>query len=161
MDAKKLDIRSTRLIINTNRFVTDLSEKLQGFVSKFAMDSGLLHVFSCHTTLGLRIYELEPLLINDTCNKLEEFAPTNGKYGHDNIKIRDVPEDEPINGHSHLKSLLFNTSETIPVYQGKLQLGKWQRLAAFELDPSRTKRSIILTLNGYFLAEGGEWPNQL
>ncbi|MFW7381479.1 MAG: YjbQ family protein [Oligoflexus sp.] len=50
-------------------------------------------------------------------------------------------------GHSHIKSLLFNTSETIPVKDGEMQLGKWQRIMAVELDSPRD-REIILTFIG-------------
>jgi secondary thiamine-phosphate synthase enzyme len=100
--------------------------------------------------LGVRIYEFEPLLMSDTMRKLEEFAPRAARYAHDDLDCRDVPPDEPVNGHSHIKSLLVNTSETIPVLDNMLHLGRWQRLLAFELDDPRG-REIMISLVGEFV----------
>ena len=67
------------------------------------------------------------------------------KYLHDLISLRnDVPVDERINGHSHIRHLFFNSSETIPVDNGELILGDWKQLFAVELDPIR-KRELIVT----------------
>ena len=69
----------------------------------------------------------------------------NIKYLHDLISLRsDCPPDEPINGHSHIRSLFFNTSETIPVIDGSPILGKWQSIFVVELDPNRD-RKVSLT----------------
>jgi secondary thiamine-phosphate synthase enzyme len=125
----------------------DITDLVVQTASEEGWDCGLINVFSRHTTLGLRIYENETLLLDDTDQKLESFAPKNARYAHDNIGIRDVPADEPINGHSHIKSLLFNTSETIPIKDGQTQLGKWQRLVAVELDSPRD-RQILITFLG-------------
>ena len=67
----------------------------------------------------------------------------NIKYLHDLISLRDeVPVDERINGHSHIRSLFFNSSETVPIENGKLILGKWKRILGVELDPSRSREII-------------------
>jgi secondary thiamine-phosphate synthase enzyme len=63
---------------------------------------------------------------------------------HDKIEIREVPVNERINAHSHLRQLLLPTSETIPVENGKLLLGKWQSVYLVELDPIRD-REVVLT----------------
>ena len=61
------------------------------------------------------------------------------------ISLREgVPVDEPINGHSHIRSLFFNSSENVPVKDSKLLLGQWKRIFFVELDPMR-KREIIIT----------------
>lgn len=129
----------------------DVTDSVQDVVAKLGFKAGLCNVYSKHTTLGIRLYEAEPLLLVDTLNALERFAPQTGTYAHDNIDCRDVPPDEPINGHSHIKSLLVNTSETIPVLNNTLQLGRWQRLLAFELDTPKDRR-IIVSCMGEFTA---------
>ena len=129
----------------------DITDSVADVVQKLNFRSGLCNVYSKHTTLGVRIFEAEPLLLVDTLNTLERFAPKDGVYAHDNIDCRDVPPDEPINGHSHIKSLLVNTSETIPVLNNVLQLGRWQRLLAFELDTPKDRR-IIVSCMGEFTA---------
>ena len=74
-----------------------------------------------------------------------EGSQKNIKYLHDLISLRaDVKPDERINGHSHIRSMFFNNSETIPVSSGKLVLGHWKKIFFIELDPIR-EREIILT----------------
>jgi secondary thiamine-phosphate synthase enzyme len=142
--------KHTILRIEPGKRIIDLTERVQTAVRTLNLRSGLCNVYSRHTTLGLRIYEFEPLLMSDTMRKLEDFAPRYDRYAHDDLDCRDVPFDEPVNGHSHIKSLLVNTSETIPVLDNMLQLGRWQRLLAFELDDPRG-REIMISLVGEFV----------
>ena len=77
-----------------------------------------------------------------------EGGQKNIKYLHDLISLRDdVPEDERINGHSHIRSLFFNSSETIPVAQGERMLGQWKSIFLVELDTGRD-REIVCTFIG-------------
>ena len=72
--------------------------------------------------------------------KQPEGEHRNIKYLHDLISLRpDVPVDENVNGHSHIRSLFFNSSENIPIKNGKLLLGKWKKLFFVELDPIRDR----------------------
>ena len=50
------------------------------------------------------------------------------------------------NAKSHLKSFLLSSSETIPVLNGKLDLGTWQSVFFVELDGPRNNRVVSLTL---------------
>ena len=77
--------------------------------------------------------------------KEPEGDQKNIKYLHDLISLRDdVPPEERINGHSHIRSLFFNSSETVPVSEGTLLLGEWKDIFVVELDPGR-EREIICT----------------
>ena len=61
----------------------------------------------------------------------------------------DITDDvQAINGHSHIRSLFFNSSENIPIKDRKLLLGKWKRLFFVELDPMRKRELIITFING-------------
>ena len=60
-----------------------------------------------------------------------------------------MPVDEAINGHSHIRSLFFNSSESIPINNGKLQVGKWKRLFFVELDPLRDRELIVTFIKGH------------
>ena len=53
-------------------------------------------------------------------------------------------DDEPPNGHAHLQHQLMSTSETIPIANGDLQLGEWQRIFLLELDGTRPRKRRIL-----------------
>jgi secondary thiamine-phosphate synthase enzyme len=53
-----------------------------------------------------------------------------------------MDDDECPNGHAHCQHLFLPTSETIPILDGKLTLGQWQRIFLVELD--RPKRRCVL-----------------
>jgi len=131
------------LKFETIKTFTDITTDVQNLIPKNFC--GAIHVFSKHTTSCIRILEDEILLKADYTNFLEKIAPKDGHYQHNHVGIRDVPPGERINGHSHIRTLFFPTSETIPVQDGKLVLGKWQTLFLVELDPSR-EREVIITL---------------
>ena len=60
---------------------------------------------------------------------------------------REARQDERINGHSHIRSIFFGSSETVPVENGDLILGNWKNIFAIELDPVR-QRKIVCTFIG-------------
>lgn len=131
------------LTFKTIKTFTNITEDVQSMIPKNF--SGIVHVFSQHTTAGIRILENETLLKADYVNFLEDVAPEDGEYQHNIIGVRNVPPDERVNGHSHIRTLFFPTSETIPVKDGIMQLGEWQTLFLVELDPTR-ERNIVVTL---------------
>jgi len=119
--------------------------------------SGIVSVFSKHTTCSIFLLEDEAFHKADVRFFLDKMVPQwkepegdqkNIKYLHDLISLRnDVPFDERINGHSHIRSLFFNSSETVPIDMGKLMLGKWKSIFVVELDPGR-EREIVCTFLG-------------
>jgi secondary thiamine-phosphate synthase enzyme len=137
-----MENRISRFYKTEKQFI-NLNADLQEFV-KDRKGTGLIHVFVRHATCGIKILENEILLLADINQHLEQLAPADKKYLHDHIEIRDVPVNERINGFSHIRQLYFSTSETIPVENGQLLLGKWQTVFLVELDPIRD-REVIFT----------------
>ena len=111
--------------------------------------AGILHgqvaIFSQHTTAAIKINENEPLLLRDLARTLRQFAPPAGYYEHNDFTRRTVNmnEDECANGHAHCQHLFLGTSETIPVIDGSLALGQWQRVFLVELDHPRSRRVLV------------------
>lgn len=124
-----------------DRFL-DITEEIEIFLSDVT-GHGVVTVFSPHTTLCIKILENEVLSLKDISLHLDTLAPLNGQYLHDDLMLRQVPKEERINGFAHVRSLYFNHSETIPVIDGELCLGKWQTVFAVELDPYRERRIIL------------------
>lgn len=122
----------------------DANDLLRSWKHGEAFD-GLLNIYSMHTTAGIKIMENEILMLADLNKHLDKLAPKSGEYLHNEIGIRDVPPQERINGHSHIRALYFPTSETIPIRNGKLMLGKWQQIFLVELDSTR-ERTVSYTL---------------
>ena len=143
--------RHTTIRIDTQRptqFV-DLTPDLEAFIAASGVQSGLLNVQSLHTTAAIVVNEHEPLLLGDMSALLERLAPVDQVYRHDNITLRTVNcvIGEPPNGHSHCRALLLAPSAALNLVDGKLQLGRWQRVFLVELDGPRT-RDVSLRLLG-------------
>jgi secondary thiamine-phosphate synthase enzyme len=117
----------------------DITSRVKAFLDATGIQNGFLVVFSRHTTAAITIQENEPLLLNDMAGLLDRLAPRNARYGHNDFSIRTVHmgEEECPNGHSHCQHLTLGSSETIPVVDGVLALGQWQRIFMVELDDGK------------------------
>ena len=139
--------------IKTDKLFTDITKQVSGYAKEWGK-SGLVNVFSKHTTFCIWCAENETFHKADVRFFLDKLAPRykdpegsqqNIKYLHDLISLRDdVPPDERVNGHSHIRSMFFNSSETIPIEKGELVLGEWKKIFGIELDPERS-REVVCT----------------
>ncbi|WP_336359186.1 secondary thiamine-phosphate synthase enzyme YjbQ [Haladaptatus sp. ZSTT2] len=125
-----------RLSVETTARVelVDLTDRISGEISPD--ETGVCTVFLQHTSAGLLIQENESRLKGDLVGLLESLVPTGGGYGHDELDN---------NADSHLRAALLDSSLSIPVVDGKLQLGTWQSVFLVELDGPRT-RSVLVTV---------------
>ncbi|HEY7545326.1 MAG TPA: secondary thiamine-phosphate synthase enzyme YjbQ, partial [Blastocatellia bacterium] len=141
---RMIDLRSSECL----EFI-DLTEVVEDLVAESGVRNGLVNIQTLHTTTAIIINESEPLLIEDMKARLESLAPRDARYCHDDFEIRTVnlEPDEPENGHSHCKALFLRASETINIHQGKLLLGRWQRIFLIELDRPRA-RSVSVMIMG-------------
>lgn len=127
--------------------IHNITPQIQDFIASTSIKNGQILVFSRHTTTALAINENEVRLLEDVKVFLQKLAPESERYLHNDLHLRDVPEDEPINAHSHLMAMMLSTSEVIPLVDGKLALGTWQSVLFFELDGPR-KRNVFLQISG-------------
>jgi secondary thiamine-phosphate synthase enzyme len=76
---------------------------------------------------------------------LHQIAPHHGEYEHNDFTRRTVnmDEEECANGHAHCQHLFLSTSETIPIVEGRMVLGQWQRIFLIELDRPRERRVLV------------------
>jgi len=127
----------------------DVTEKIQEKIKVAGIVNGIINIQSLHTTMAILVNEAEPLLISDLKKSLEKLAPQTHQYAHDNFKIRTVNmcDDECDNGHAHAKAIHLPTSVMLNISKGGLNLGRWQRVFAVELDRSR-ERQISLVIIG-------------
>ena len=139
---------ASTIVIDTDKapqFI-DITERVVEHVKSSNVLEGIVVVYSMHTTAAIKINEYEPLLIKDMEAFLSKLASPDAYYRHNDFDIRTVNmgDDEPPNGHAHLQHLLMSTSETIPIANGDLQLGEWQRIFLLELDGTRPRKRRIL-----------------
>ena len=130
-----------RLYINSiNRFqIVDITPYINEKIKKSQIYSGIINVFTKHTTSAIIINENEKGLQTDIFNILYDLIPDGIRYSHDMIDH---------NAGSHLRSLFLGPSETIPIYEGSLDLGRWQSVFFIELDGPRSIRQVDLTIMG-------------
>lgn len=123
----------------------DVTEDVARVVAASGIQFGQVGVFSQHTTAAVKINEHEPLLLRDLARTLRQVAPPNAYYEHNDFSRRTVNmnPDECANGHAHVQHLFLGTSETIPVIDGRMTLGTWQRIFLIELDHPRPRRILV------------------
>ncbi len=146
-----------RIDLATERMfhVVDITDDCGDLVASSGVQDGSLSVFTPHTTTAVKINERETCFLEDLRLFMESLVPAASYYRHDDFEIRDpstldtTPEEEPVNGHAHIKQMLLGaSSETIPVLAGELGLGRWQRVLFIELDQARP-RSLHLQVSGW------------
>ena len=132
----------------------DITDRVSELVTSSEVRNGMVCVFSKHTTTAIVIQENEPLLMTDLASFVERLAPRGAHYRHNDFSVRTVHmhEDECPNGHSHCQHLILGGSETIPVVDGEMTLGKWQRIFAVELDSDKAlqidSRQVVVQIMG-------------
>ena len=128
----------------------DITQEVKDVLARSEISEGSVLVFTRHTTAAIEINEDEPLLMEDLKQFLLRIAPRDGDYKHNDFFIRtaNMTEDECPNGHAHCQHLLLGTSETIPVVDSELLLGRWQRIFLIELDRPR-ERQVFVQVQGW------------
>ncbi|MBS4430526.1 YjbQ family protein [Pectobacterium punjabense] len=120
--------------------VTD--EILAQVVALRQINVGLMHVFIKHTSAALT---------------MNENADPTVRQDFESFFNRLVPEDEPYYRHvyegsddmpAHLKGSLLGNSLTIPITNGRLNIGTWQGIYLCEHRNHGGSRSLVVTLNG-------------
>ena len=144
-----MNIKHKEITLETAQDISiyDITPRIQEFLAETGVKNGQVVVFSKHTTTALAINENEERLLEDVKVHLKKLAPPDAKYLHNDLHLRIVPEDEPINAHSHLMSMMLSTSEVIPIIDGKLALGTWQSVLFLDLDGPR-KRVVLIQIMG-------------
>jgi secondary thiamine-phosphate synthase enzyme len=142
--------------------LVDITRAVAAVVRQARVQDGLVQVFSRHTTAAIRIQEDEPLLLEDLRCFLSRLAPPDATYGHNDFRVRTqhMHPDERPNGHAHCLQLLLGSSESVPVMDGELQLGEWQRLFLVELDGPRPRRELLVQVMGQAAPPSAfDWPS--
>jgi len=111
----------------------DITEEVERFVREEGLRDGFVVLYVPHTTAGLVINEgFDPDVGRDLMEVLKKLVPRDGDYRH-----------AEGNSDAHIKSAILGESKIIPVKDGKLLLGTWQRVFFFEGDGPRNRRVIL------------------
>ena len=125
----------------------DVTELVAERVRRSGVTDGMVTVQSRHTTAAIVVNENERLLLEDFHELLECWAPSGGRYRHNDLAAREAPAaDEKPNGHSHARALLLGVSVCLNVADGRIDLGQWQCIFLVELDGPRRRTVSVQVL---------------
>jgi secondary thiamine-phosphate synthase enzyme len=121
-------MQTTQLQIDTHdRRTVDITDDVRAFANSADAD-GLLHVFVPHATAGLAL---------DLVDLLERLLPRTDRYHH-----RHGPVGH---GGDHLLPVFVSPSLVVPVVDGDLALGMWQRVVVVDPNETNDRRSVRLS----------------
>ena len=103
--------------------------------------TGLLNLLLKHTSASLALNEnADPDVRSDMEQFFTELADSKSYYDHTSEGYDDMP--------AHIKSVLLGNSLTIPIKNGRLNLGIWQGIYLCEHRNNGGSRKLCLTVNG-------------
>ena len=117
-----------------NRQVVDITDEVQKNVGK---GDAAVMVFVAHTTCAITTADLDPGTDLDLLDAVWEMIPKL-KYRHPH---------NPAHVPAHLASSIIGPTITVPVENGQLVLGSWQRIVLVELDGPRERKITIKALS--------------
>ena len=129
-------------IATRGRGIHDLTGQIDDWLRDQDMDTGLATLFLQHTSASLTIQEnADPDVLRDLADWLEALAPeAPRRYRHG----AEGPDDMP----AHLRTVLTQTSLTVPVSAGRLALGTWQAVYLLEHRRQPHRRNLVVHLLG-------------
>lgn len=120
--------------------LTDITNEITSLTNLGSIGNGLCTMFIQHTSASLLIQEnADPSARRDLENWLNRLVPENDPlYTH----TMEGPDDMP----AHIKSMLTQSSLSVPILQGRLALGTWQGIYLWEHRHGQHQRRIIVHL---------------
>ncbi|KAA0003276.1 MAG: YjbQ family protein [Thermoplasmata archaeon] len=117
----------------------DITDEVEKVVKKEGIREGVAILHEMHTTGAIVIQEDDPTIHEDTHEILEEIVPTNKDYRHG--------YEGNINAAAHIRNQLLGSNVSIPIVNGRLALGTWQRVFFIEMFRPR-HRKVVMSIIG-------------
>lgn len=134
--------QETITVKTTGKCLHKITSKVESIVAQSGVERGLCNVFIRHTSASLIIQEnADPDVLTDLSNFLKQLVPEDTSlYVHN----AEGPDDMP----AHIRSVLTQTSEQIPIDRGQLLLGTWQGIYVWEHRDRAQMRDIVIHISG-------------
>ena len=136
-------VHSDNFVVKTNGKGTyEITDEIQGKIDNGGVGDGTVTVFVPHTSCSLIAMEnAAPAARRDLEEFFDRLVPEESDYfEHDDEGSDDMP--------AHIRMVLTRTSETVPVVDGKMQLGTWQGIFLFEHRRAPHRRKVLVTIIG-------------
>lgn len=124
------------------RGMSNITARVAEAVAKAGLQTGLAHVFVRHTSCALIITEnADPDVRRDLETLAQRWAPDGDPAYH-----HDLEGDDDMAAHA--RSVLTDSSVTVPIGQGRLLLGTWQGIYLWEHRTQGHLREVVVTVTG-------------
>ncbi|MBS1270093.1 MAG: hypothetical protein MAG794_01046 [Gammaproteobacteria bacterium] len=120
----------------------DITREVEHGVGESGVQTGLMHLFIHHTSASLILCEnADPAVRSDLESFMSRTAPDGDPmFRHDQEGTDDMP--------AHVRSILTESSLTIPITNARLGLGIWQGIYVYEHRHAPYQRSVTVTIQG-------------
>ena len=121
-----------------NNQLVNITQNVQEAITKSGVSDGICFVHIAHTTAGITINEnADPDVVRDILLSLDDIVKNLSGFRHFEG-----------NSTAHVKSSLMGNSVSIPIQNGKLQLGTWQGIYFCEFDGPRNRKAWVNCVEG-------------
>jgi secondary thiamine-phosphate synthase enzyme len=117
--------------------VIDITDGVQSVVAQAGTDNGVVSVFVPGTTAAVTTMEYEPGGVHDLREALDRLVPREGSYEHNRL-------NNDTNSHAHIRAAIVGPSETLPLRDGRLDLGTWQQVVLIDFDDRPRQRTVMV-----------------
>ena len=121
--------------------MVDITAGVESVVSSAGVANGVVSVFVPGATAAITAMEYEPGGVHDLRAALDRLVPRVGPYEHNRLNA-------DTNSHAHIRAAIVGPSETVPVREGRLELGTWQQLVLLDFDDRPRQRVVLVHVLG-------------
>jgi secondary thiamine-phosphate synthase enzyme len=128
--AQRLVVRS-----GAREQLLDITASVARLVQHAGIDSGVIHLWSLHTTCGLTVNEgYDPDVAGDMVRFMSALVPNRS----------DMFRHSEGNSDAHIKTALFGPGLTLLIEDGVLLLGQWQKIFLADWDGPREREIAVM-----------------
>ena len=133
--------RKISLVSDGDFYTHNITDEVLELVTESNIQEGIMVVSYQHTTGAVIIAEHEAGMLVDLENSLSKFSLKNYNYKH---HLRGYDK----NGLAHIQSALLGVSISIPITEGRLDLGDYQEILVIDFDEKTKKRQLVVKVIG-------------
>ena len=141
MKSLSIFYKSVMVSLDTGPDIRDITPALEQLIDGLRVENGNLCATMVGSTGSLTTIEYEPGVVRDLMAAVNRLAPPDQEYEHEKAWHDG-------NGHSHVQAALLGPSISLPIRKGRLKLGTWQQVVAFNHDNRSRQRTIEVTIIG-------------
>lgn len=131
-------LNTLRIKTHSRNEARDITAEVEKTVRATGVTSGICYLYVPHTTAAVAINEHDdPDVMLDVNETLRKLIPKEGNYKHF--------ED---NSDAHIKATIVGASQSVPIENGRLALGRWQGIFFCEFDGPRERELRVKVIAG-------------